>query len=403
MAGKTYIVLGAGQQGLAAAFDLALHGDAARVTLADLSLPIAQSGVQRLKKLFLTHGARPPRLSSLAVDGRRESDLYKRIRGHNGVLSALPSALNVAVARAAIAARAHYVDLGSPFETTQEILRLDRPAQKMGVALTPDCGLAPGLCNSIAAHGIARLERVSEVLIYCGGLPEHDVPPLGYKRVLNLEGVLGAYFGTTHILRNGQVMQIQGFSDVEKIPFDAPLGSLEAFATGGASSTAPWTFEGRVRSYIFKTLRFPGHFDKILALKQLGLLDEKPVTVDGQSVIPRRLFLALAQTKLDHPEVRDLVVLRVIVRGEQVGQRTEIIYDLWEYADPRTGFSAMQRSAGFPAAIALEMLVKGAVRAQGIAPIERLFSPMVYLDAVMRRGLRIRETGPRPITPPATP
>ena len=120
-------------------------------------------------------------------------------------------------------------------------------------------------------------------------------------------------------------------------------------------------------------------------------------------MIPRRLFLALAQTKLDHPEVRDLVVLRVIVRGEQVGQRTEIIYDLWEYADPRTGFSAMQRSAGFPAAIALEMLVKGAVRAQGIAPIERLFSPMVYLDAVMRRGLRIRETGPRPITPPATP
>lgn len=399
MAGKNYIVLGAGQQGLAAAFDLALNGDAARITLADASLPVARTAAQRIKKLLIARGARAPRLSIIPVDGRRESDLYKRIRGHDGVLNALPYFLNVAVARAAIAARAHYVDLGGHFETTQEILRLDRPAQKMGIALTPDCGLAPGLCNSIAALGIQRLENISEVRMIGGVLPEYPIPPLGYKKASCLEGVLANYDGTAHVLKNGQVTQIQGFSEKEDIAFDAPLGTLEAFVTGGATSTAPWTYEGRVRSYSYKTLRYPGHFDKIMLLKQLGLLDGKPVMVDSQTMVPQRLFLALAQTTLAHADVRGLVVLRVIVRGEQVGQKMELIYDLLEYDDPRTGFSALQRTAGFSAAIALEMLVTGVVRAQGIAPIERVFPPLPYLDAIQRRGLRIRETGPLPSTP----
>lgn len=397
MAGKSYIVLGAGQQGLAAAFELALNGEAARVTLADASLLAARAGAQQIKKLLIAQGARPPRISLITVDGRRESDLYNRIRGHDGVLSGLPYFLNVGAARAAIAARAHYVDLGGHFETTQEILRLDRPAQKMGVALSPDCGLAPGLCNSLAAHGIQRLENVSEVIMFCGGIPEHPVPPLGYKKVFNLDGMLGNYFGTSYILKNGQVAQIPGFSEKEEVTFDAPLGTLEAFTTGGATSTAPWTYEGRVRSYSYKTLRYPGHFEKIMTLKQMGLFDEKPISVDGHAVVPRHLFLALAQAKLAHPEVRDLVVLRVIVRGEQVGKKVELIYDLLEYEDARTGFSAMQRSTGFPAAIALEMLVTGLVRARGVAPIERAFPPLMYLDAVQRRGLRIRETGPRPV------
>ncbi len=403
MTGKSYIVLGAGQQGLAAAHELALNGTAVRVTLADVSLPAARAGILQVKKRLQAFASRAPRLSSIAVDARRESDLFKTIRGHSGVLSALPSALNVAAARASIAARAHYVDLGGNFETAKEILRLDRPAQKMGVALAPDCGFAPGLCNSLAAHGISRLERVSEVTIYSGVLPEHDIPPLGYQRAAHLADDLGAYFGTAYVLRNAQVAQIQGTTEYEKVPMDAPLGLLEAFATAGATSTAPWTFEGRVRSFSHKTLRYPGHLDKILMLKQLGMLDETPVPVEGRPMIPRSLFLALAETKLNHPDVRDLAVMKVIVRGEQLGQKMEVIYTLFEYPDPRTGLSARQKTAGIPAAIVLELLVTGAVRTQGVASMERAFSPLVYLDMVQRRGIRIQEAGPRPITPPATP
>jgi lysine 6-dehydrogenase len=399
MAGKAYIVLGTGPMGIAAAFELALNGVTSRVTLVDTSLAVARGGAQRIKKILTERGARPPRFTTLALDARRESDLYKTIRGHDGVLSALPHRLNVAVARAAIAAKAHYVDLGGHFETTQEILRLDRPAQKMGVALTPDCGLAPGLCNSVAAQGISQMDRVEEVKILCGGLPEHEAPPLGYKKVFNLDGLLKSYFGTATQLRNGQVTQVPSFSEKEEIVFPPPIGTLEAFVTAGATSTAPWTYEGQVRRYSYKTLRYPGHFDKVLALKQLGMLDEKPLAVDGQNVVPQNVFLALAQGRLAYPEIRDMVVLQVTVRGTQGGQRVEIVYDLLEYEDAMTGFTAMQRATGFTAAVALEMLVAGTVRAVGVAPLERAFPPAPFLDAVQRRGLRIRDSGPRPILP----
>ncbi len=383
--------------GVAAAFDLALNGDTARLTLADASFPAARAGAQRIKKLLTARGTRPPRFTTVALDARRESDLYNAMRGHDGVLSALPCSLNLAVARAAIAARAHYVDFGGHFETTQDILRLDRPAQKMGIALTPDCGLAPGLCNSLAAQGISLMDRVEEVKILCGGLPEHDTPPLGYKKVFNLEGMLKNYFGTAIQLTNGQVTQVQAFSEKEEIVFPAPIGTLEAFVTAGATSTAPWTYEGRVRRYSSKTLRYPGHFDKILALKQLGLLDEKSIVVDGNPVIPQHLFLALAQDRLSHPEVRDMVILQVTVRGTRARQPTEIVYEVLEFEDPLTGFSAMQRATAFPAAIALEMLVSRTVRVLGVAPLERAFPPSIYLDAVQKRGLRIRDTGPLPL------
>lgn len=402
MAGKSYIVLGAGPMGVAAAFELALNGVTARMTLVDTSLSVARGSAKRIKKLLTAQGARPPRFTTLAMDARRESDVYKTIRGHDGVLSALPYALNVAVARAAIAAKAHYVDLGGHFETTQEILRLDRPAQKMGIALSPDCGLAPGLCNSIAAQGVSQMDRVEHVQILCGGLPEHEVPPLGYKKVCNLEGLLKSYFGTAAQLNNGQVTQVQAFSEKEEILFPPPIGTLEAFVTAGATSTAPWTYEGQVRRYVFKTLRYPGHFEKIMALKQLGLLDEKPISVNGQSVIPYQLFLALAQARLSHPEVRDMVVLQVMVRGTRAGQRVEIVYDLLEYEDPLTGFTATQRATAYPAAVALEMLVMGTVRVTGVAPLERAFPPSTYLDAVQRRGLRIRDTGLRPLSDPGS-
>lgn len=395
---NNYIVLGAGNQGVAAGFDLALNGAAKRVTLADLSLSKSRGAVQRIRSLLSARGAPCPRLTAATVDAQRESDLYKSILGHDGALSALPSRLNLGAARASIAARAHYVDLGGPFETTQDILRLDRPAQKMGVALVPDAGLAPGLCNAVAADAIGRFEKVDSVRLYAGALPEHPVAPLGYKKVSDLNGVFAQYFGVSNILKNGQVFQVAGLSDREDIHFPAPVGPLEAFITGGATSTAPWTFEGRVRHYIFKTLRYPGHLEKILALKELGLLEEKPTVVNGQTVFPRHFFLAVAQPRLNHPEVRDLVVLNVVVSGQQAGQAVEWNYDLLEYEDGATGFSGLQRVAGFSAATALAMLVTGSVRARGIAPLERVFPSALYLESVQKRGLRLRSVSSSPKT-----
>lgn len=386
-----YVVLGAGAQGLAAAHDLCLYGRAARVTLADIDRAALRAGEAFLKRVL---GRVLPdngtRLAGRTVDASRPSALAPVLRGHDGVLSALPYALNPAAARAAIAARCHWVDLGGPFDTTRKILNYSARAEKSGVALVPDCGLAPGLCNILAARGIEQMEFPEDVRLYGGGLPETPRPPLGYKLVFNLDGVLGNYFGRAVALQRGRVTDLVPFSEREEIDFGPPVGVLEAFVTGGATSTAPWTHEGRVTSYVYKTLRFPGHYEKIRALKDLGLLDERPVRVDGVSVAPRRLFTQLAEPRLRFPGDRDQVILRVTVRGRRNGRPAAVAYDLWERGSAE--WTATQKVAGGSAAVILETLVGGAVAARGAVAVEQKFPAADVIDALRRRGLAIKET-----------
>ncbi|MBK6881155.1 MAG: saccharopine dehydrogenase NADP-binding domain-containing protein [Elusimicrobia bacterium] len=386
-----YVVLGAGAQGLAAAHDLCVYGRAARVTLADIDRATVRAGEAFLKRVLgRVLSDNGTRLAGRTVDASRPSALASVLRGHDGVLSALPYALNPVAARAAIAACCHWVDLGSPFDTTRKILSLSARAEKSGVALVPDCGLAPGLCNILATRGIEQMEFSEDVRLYCGGLPETPRPPLGYKLVFNLDGVLGNYFGRAVALQRGRVTDLVPFSEREEIDFGPPLGVLEAFVTGGATSTAPWTHEGRVASYVFKTLRFPGHYEKIRALKDLGLLDERPVRVDGVSVVPRRLFAHLAEPRLRYPGDRDQVVLRVTVRGQRNGRPAAVAYDLWERGS--ADWTATQKVAGGAAAVILETLVGGAVAARGAVAVEQKFPAADVVDALRRRGLAIKET-----------
>jgi lysine 6-dehydrogenase len=191
-------------------------------------------------------------------------------------------------------------------------------------------------------------------------------------------------------LQRGRVTDLVPFSEREEIDFGPPLGVLEAFVTGGATSTAPWTHEGRVASYVFKTLRFPGHYEKIRALKDLGLLDERPVRVDGVSVVPRRLFAHLAEPRLRYPGDRDQVVLRVTVRGQRNGRPAAVAYDLWERGS--ADWTATQKVAGGAAAVILETLVGGAVVARGAVAVEQKFPAADVIDALRRRGLAIKET-----------
>ncbi len=212
-AGYSYAILGAGKQGVAAAYDVIRFGYAARVTIADTSLKFAREAVRKIKRIAASSLQKSnPILMAVSMDARKESDLRHVLEGHDAVLSALPYYLNPLVARAAIAARVHYCDLGGYFESTREIMKLNAPAKKAGVSLIPDCGVAPGMCNSLAVSGMERLTKARDVRIYCGGLPVKPKPPLGYKVVFNLEGVLGNYFGKSYVLRNGHVQLVPSFS-----------------------------------------------------------------------------------------------------------------------------------------------------------------------------------------------
>lgn len=396
-----YVVLGAGKQGTAAAFELALNGGAGRVLVADKDGGRARASVETLKRLLgrAVRGGKVA-LTHARVDGAKPAEIRRVLQGSQAVLSALPYYLNPGAAAVAVAARTHYCDLGGYLDATKAVLKLDAKARRAGVTLVPDCGLAPGMCNTLAACAMEVLAITREVSIYCGGLPQKPRPPLGYKIVFSLEGLLGNYFGKAFVLRKGEVARVPTFTEREVIDFGEPIGPLEAFVTGGATSTCPWTFQGRLQNYDYKTLRYPGHHDRMMFLRDLGMLGDKPVQVNGQSVVPREVFKALAEPRLRFPDDKDVVVLRVVARGQKEGKNFEVIYDLVDYYDPKTGFSAMERTTGFSAAVVLEMLAQGVVRQKGAVPLEKAVPGRFFLEQIRKRGLRVQETI-RTMGPPA--
>lgn len=375
------LVLGAGLQGSACAFDLLTHTDAA-VTMADsrpASLPA-----------FL----RPwqgQRLTTSTLDARDEGAVLGAMRGHDAVQSALPYYLNYAMARLAVRAGTHFADLGGNTEIVRQQETLEPEARERGVSVIPDVGLAPGMVNILAAEGIRRLDRADSVKMYVGGLPRHPQPPLRYQVVYSLEGALDYYTTRSWILRNGQPTQVDALSELETVSFPEPLCTLEAFHTGGGVSTMPWEFAGRVQAMEYKTLRYPGHADIMRAIRDLGLLSLEPLDVDGARIKPRELFIRLVDPKLRRPEAHDLVALRVVTRGTTGGRAVAVTFELLDAFDARHGISAMMRGTGYSLAVTGLMQVDGRVREPGVRPayLATPFGP--YVEELARRGIHIRE------------
>ena len=373
------LVLGAGLQGSACAYDLLQRAEVEGVTLAD---------VDPKRRPALLKKAAGKRLAFARLDVKQTARLRQLMRGHDAVMNALPYYFNYPVAKAAIAAGLHCADLGGNTEIVQRQKTLDGAARKKRVSVIPDCGLAPGMVNILAAEGIRRVGDAETVKIFVGGLPRHPEPPLNYQIVYSLEGALDYYTTPSWVLREGKPARVDALSELEAVAFPAPVGTLEAFHTGGGISTMPWAYAGKVRTMEYKTLRYPGHLAIMRAIRALGLLDLKPVNVKGTKVVPRDAFIATVSPGLTKPDAPDMVALRVEVSGRN-GRR--VAWQLLDYYDEATGASAMMRTTGYSLAITGVMQVDGRITAKGVhTPDEAVpFGP--YVDELKKRGVEIRE------------
>jgi lysine 6-dehydrogenase len=373
------LVLGAGLQGSACAYDLLRQPEVERVTLADLN-------PKRLPAFLKKQAGK--RLALARVDVKQTAHLRALMRGHDAVMNASPYFFNYAVAKAAVAAGLHCADLGGNIEIVQRQMTLDGAARKTGVSIIPDCGLAPGMVNIIAAEGIRRVGDADTVKIFVGGLPRRPKPPLNYQIVYSLEGALDYYTTPSWVLRDSKPARVDALSELEPVEFPAPVGTLEAFHTGGGISTMPWAYAGRVRTMEYKTLRYPGHVAIMRPVRELGLLDLKAVMVKGTRVVPRDAFIATVSPGLTKPNEPDLVALRVEVTGRG-GRR--VVWQLLDYSDEKAGISAMMRTTGYSLAITGLMQVDGRISATGAHTPDEAVPFRPYVDELRKRGVEIRE------------
>lgn len=373
------LVLGAGLQGSACAFDLVQQERVGHVTLADIQPERAAAFVKPFvgKKLTLAK-----------LDVQDPGALRVLLAGHVAVLNALPYYFNLDVSRAAVEAGLHYADLGGNTEIVFNQKKLDADAVARKVSVIPDCGLAPGMVNIIAAEGIRRVGAAETVKIYVGGLPQHPEPPLNYQIVYSLEGALDYYTTPSWVLREGKPARVDALSELESLEFPPPVGTLEAFHTGGGISTMPWAYEGRVRTMEYKTLRYPGHMAIMRPIRELGLLDLTPIKVKAKELVPRDVFIAAVSPKLTKPQGKDLVALRVDVRS---GNGKRASWELLDYYDEARGISAMMRTTGFSLSITGLMQADGRVKTLGVHTPDEAVPFDAYVAELKKRGVEIRE------------
>jgi lysine 6-dehydrogenase len=374
------LVLGAGLQGCACAYDLLQNAAVTHVTLADLH-------PERLPRFLDDAG---DRLKPARIDVTDEAAVLKLMKGHDAVMSAIPYYFNGPMARLAVEAGAHFADLGGNTEIVFEQKKLHETALGRGLSVVPDCGLAPGMVNILAAEGIRRIEKPARVKIFVGGLPQHPEPPLNYQIVYSLEGALDYYTTPSWVLRGGKPTQVDALSELEDVEFPSPVGTLEAFHTGGGISTMPFAWQDRIDVMEYKTLRYPGHVAVMRPIRELGLLGNEPVEVKGKQVVPRDLFIAAVHPKLFKPEGRDLVALKVEVSGTSKGKPASVTFQLLDYYDAEHGISAMMRTTGYSLSITGQMQAEGRVPRGVHTPDEAMpFAP--YVEALAARGVRIEE------------
>src|SRR5438477_7045379 len=212
------LVLGAGLQGSACAYDLLQHKDVDEVRLAD-------TRVGQLPAFLAPMSG--TRLIPTRLDVRDHNAVLSLMKEADAVMSALPYYFNYDMAVCAVDAGVHFCDLGGNTEIVFQQKTLNDRARSEGVSVIPDCGLAPGMVNILAEHGIRQLDSVDAVRIYVGGLPQNPEPPLNYQIVYSLEGVLDYYTTLSWVLRGGKRTRVKALSEREPVEFPAPLGTLE--------------------------------------------------------------------------------------------------------------------------------------------------------------------------------
>ena len=378
------LVLGAGLQGSACAYDLLQNPDVKEVRLADLH-------VDRLPAFLRQYSGE--RLIPTPLDVRDATAVRALMGKTDAVMSAIPYYFNLDLAKHAVEAGVHFCDLGGNTEIVHEQRKLDARAKEQKITIIPDCGLAPGMVNILAQYGIDRMDSVESVRIYVGGLPQNPEGPLKYQIVYSLEGVLDYYTTLSWVVRNGKREQVKALSEIESVHFDAPVGELEAFHTAGGLSTMADRYEGKIGTMEYKTLRYPGHAKIMEAIRELGLLELEPVEVKGgQKVAPRDVAVAAMGPRLTKPEGKDLVALRVVVKGMKDGKAKTLSWELVDRYDAEHGISAMMRTTGYSLSITGQMQASGEITDYGVHTPDECVPPKKYIDALAKRGINIRET-----------
>jgi lysine 6-dehydrogenase len=348
-------VLGAGMVGRAIASDLSREHS---VISADID-------TEALELL-----ARRASVETMQADLTLPSSIERAVSGCQMAVNAVPGFMGYAALETLIGLGMNVVDIAF---FPEDSAPLDALAKQKGVVAVTDMGVAPGMCNVILGHHNSTM-KVDSYHCIVGGLPVRRTWPWEYKAPFSPCDVIEEYVRPARFRENGADVVRPALSDPELVEFPG-IGTLEAWNSDGLRSllrTMP-----DVPCMKEKTLRWPGHIEKVRMLRESGFFSTEPLHVNGVAVSPleftSRVLFSEANWKLG-PNEPEFTVMRIDIEGERQGKRVSVRWSLYDQYCRETGFSSMARTTGYACTAAVNAVARGLYSKAGLSPAEFLGS-----------------------------
>jgi len=240
-----------------------------------------------------------------ASDEKRVSSYIKEIKPC-AIISALPFYCNPMIARLARDNNAHYFDLTEDVNVTNQVKEVSKNAE---TAFVPQCGLAPGFISIVANNLMQQFDSLDTVKMRVGALPINPSNILKYSLTWSTDGLINEYGNPCQAIEHGEAVLTQPLEGYETITLDGLL--YEAFNTSGGLGSLADTYAGKIQRMNYKTMRYPGHCEKIQLLMNELKLNENRDTLKEilENSIPKT--------------TQDVVLIYVSVSGMKNGQLFE--------------------------------------------------------------------------------
>lgn len=295
------MVAGAGKIGSLIACLLANSG-AYQVHLVDLHF--TSPDVSRLLSHF-------PHIKAVMLDVTDETVIktYMQAEQIDSVISSLPYFLNVHIARAAHAAQVHYFDLTEDTTVSQTVKSI---ADGASTAFVPQCGLAPGFVSIAANTLMQSFDTCFQAKLRVGALPQCTSNALHYSLTWSTDGLINEYGNPCFGIEDGVPAVFTPLEGIESIHIEGI--PFEAFNTSGGLGNLSVLYQGKIERLNYKTIRYPGHCEKMRFLMDTLKLNE------DRETLKRILERAMPKT------YQDMVIIYISVEGTQNGEFVEKSY-----------------------------------------------------------------------------
>jgi saccharopine dehydrogenase (NAD+, L-lysine-forming) len=355
------IVLGCGEMGKIAIWDLFLHGNVDEILVC-----VREPGKAR-KDLIWSENVDKIKFRLLKLESC--DTLAELFSGYDVVVNcAGPNyKYEVLVARAAIDAQVNLVDLNDDYETTFEMYNLDRRAKDAGITIIMGLGASPGINNVLVRAAGDDLDEVEEIHT-AWIMSAADPGGLALSRHL-----LYSLTGRALTVENGRLVEVRSFIDGrERLYFPKPVGPMDVYHVGHPE---PITLLRKYNDALYiddKASFNPPSINQLI----MSLGEEvrnSPRSPDAMDLAAVRLLEACR-------EIRDVPLdgaLRIEVKGRKNGKGLRIIY---------TGAGRITYGTGIPASIGAKMLMKGKVKHKGVQAPEECIDPQDFLEEILNRG-----------------